>query len=281
MMPLPSKAHFFSRFLFANAAGLLLASRVIAGDTVPVALPPPTPTASDWEFRISLPFWIATQAGTVGARGVKGEIDSKVTDFASNLDSSSHVFEIPLSLEARYQRWRFLLRGYYAGYSDTITPHAPVDALVDQVKMESRNGLVEGGVGYDLLQATAGHLTIMAGFRYNYVKLTLTRDSNLAAPIVLPERQYRETGGWVDPFIGVSGKVKIWKPISFFGEGDVGGFGLSSKFSFQLQGGLEFQFTRHFYGQLGYKYYHVDYTHRDFTWKTETGGPVVTLGWNF
>ncbi len=70
---------------------------------------------------------------------------------------------------------------------------------------------------------------------------------------------------WVDPVIGVRGKVKIWKATSLYAEGDIGGFDANSDsayeihregltvvktsrssedWSYQAQGGLEIQFSR-------------------------------------
>jgi hypothetical protein len=66
---------------------------------------------------------------------------------------------------------------------------------------------------------------------------------------------------WVDPVIGIRGRMKIWKATTLYAEGDVGGFDAnsgsafelhregrtivresvdSSDWSYQVQGGLEF-----------------------------------------
>jgi hypothetical protein len=76
----------------------------------------------------------------------------------------------------------------------------------------------------------------------------------------------------VDPVIGARGKVKLWKAISLYAEGNVGGFDAnsgsafevhrqggtlvktpisSSHWSYQMQGGLEFQVSRWFWTQGG------------------------------
>ena len=70
---------------------------------------------------------------------------------------------------------------------------------------------------------------------------------------------------WVDPVVGLRGRVKLWKATTFYAEGDIGGFDAngdsayeirsvgntivrepvsSSDWSYQIQGGLEIQITR-------------------------------------
>ena len=44
---------------------------------------------------------------------------------------------------------------------------------------------------------------------------------------------------WVDPVVGLSGRVHIWKPVSFWARGNIGGFGVASDLAWQVQGGLE------------------------------------------
>ena len=107
---------------------------------------------------------------------------------------------------------------------------------------------------------------------------------------------------WVDPVIGARGKVKIWKPISLYAEGDVGGFDANSDpayeihregltlvktsrssedWSYQAQGGLEFQLSRWFWTQVGWRWLRTDYVSGGFTNKTDLSGPFIQGGVNF
>ena len=86
--------------------------------------------------------------------------------------------------------------------------------------------------------------------------------------------------------IGARGKVKIWKATSLYAEGDVGGFNAnsgsafeihregrtivrepvdSSDWSYQVQGGLEFQLSRWFWPQVGWRYLKYDFNKGGFT----------------
>ncbi len=107
---------------------------------------------------------------------------------------------------------------------------------------------------------------------------------------------------WVDPVIGARGKVRVWRAISLYAEGDVGGFDAnsdsafevhrqgrtlvktpisSSDWSYQVQGGVEFQVTRWMWAQVGWRYLKYDFVHGGFTNKTELNGPFIQGGVNF
>src|SRR6476660_10395400 len=101
---------------------------------------------------------------------------------------------------------------------------------------------------------------------------------------------------WVDPVIGLRGRVKIWKATKIFAEGDVGGFNAnadtafelrregrtimresvdSTDWSYQLAGGLEFQLTRNIWTQVGWRYMKYDFRKNGFTDKNELNGPFL------
>ena len=113
---------------------------------------------------------------------------------------------------------------------------------------------------------------------------------------------FSDSTGWVDPVIGARGKVKIWKATSLYAEADVGGFDAnsgsafeihregrtiarepvdSSDWSYQVQGGLEFQISRWFWLQVGWRYLKYDYKQEGFTNKTALNGPQLQGGINF
>jgi hypothetical protein len=86
---------------------------------------------------------------------------------------------------------------------------------------------------------------------------------------------------WVDPVIGTGGRIHLWKPISFWAKGDIGGFGAASDFTWQVQGGLEIQATRCIYSQIGWRYLKNDYASGGFTNKTDLNGPFIETGISF
>jgi opacity protein-like surface antigen len=260
-------------------------------------------TPSLWEVRIGVPGWLA---GLSGESGVKGIVDSVDVSFDQLLRHLTH-FPIALSINARYQRWEFWVDGQYieVGTSATLPGLLFTDANV-----HIKNALAEGFLGYRLINCDNVFVTLFAGARWTYLEGDLSIFDNSDARLVrlrellgIQKRlDFSDSIDWVDPVIGIRGRVKIWKATKLFAEGDVGGFDAnadtafelhregrtimresvdSSDWSYQLAGGLEFQLTRQIWTQVGWRYMKYDYRKAGFTDKIELNGPFLQTGLNF
>jgi opacity protein-like surface antigen len=167
-----------------------------------------------------------------------------------------------------------------------------------------------GFVGYRLINCDKASLSLFVGARYTYLEGDLSIFDNGDARLVILRRllgirkrlDFSDSTGWVDPVIGARGRVKIWKATSLYAEGDVGGFDAnsgsafeihregrtivrdsvdSSDWSYQIQGGLEFQISRWFWLQVGWRYLKYDFVKSGFTNKLDLNGPLVQGGVNF
>jgi opacity protein-like surface antigen len=293
-----------------TAAILLPASIALAGVESDYSKSPPPAAPEPWcetpptlEIRIGIPGWLA---GLSGDSGVKGVVSSVDVGFDQLLRHLTHV-PIVLSADIRYQRWEFFGDGQYmeVGASATLP-----GLLFTNANLHLKSGLAEGFVGYRLINCNKASFSLFAGARYSYMEGDLSIFDNGDARLVILRRllgipkklDFSGSTGWVDPVIGARGKVKIWKAISLYAEGDVGGFDAnsgsafqvhrqgrtlvktsisSSDWSYQVQGGIEVQLTRSMWSQLGWRYLKYDYVSEGFTNKTELNGPFVQAGINF
>ena len=270
------------------------------------ALPPPPPpwcvTPPDTEFRIGLPGWLTGLEGDFGVRGIVTDQDVKFTDILKRLDMIAVG-----SLYARYHRWEIFADGQYMKLSDTaVLP----GLLFDTARVSLKSAFAEAFVGYRLINCENASLSVFAGARYTYMSadLQIAKDSDPRFPVLrellgIP-LSLRRSGSidWVDPVIGMKGKLHIWKPVSLWAEGDVGGFDAngdsafaltrkgrrpvleqvsSSDWSYQVQGGVEIQLTQWMWSQLGWRYLKYDYVTGGFTNKTALNGPYIETGINF
>jgi hypothetical protein len=248
------------------------------------APPPPSRCVAppDVEFRIGLPGWITGLEGDFGVRGIVSPLDVKFTDILDRLD------QIPIVLSAyvRYHRWEFFGDGQYLKLSDSVTLPG---VLFDRADIELKSAFVEAFVGYRLIDCEKGVLSVFAGARYNYMSGDLHIFDNgdprfpaLRERLGIPSN-LRVSGSkeWVDPVIGIGGKVRLAKPVWVYAKGDIGGFGAASDFTWQVGGGLEFQITRWLYSDVGWRYLKYDYTSGGFTNKTELNGPFIETGIGF
>jgi hypothetical protein len=268
--------------------------------------PPPQPwceTPPTLEIRIGAPGWLA---GISGDSGVLGLVDSADVSFSQLFRHLTHV-PIVLSAELRYQRWELFGDGQYmeVGASATLP-----GLLFTNANLHLKDGLAEAFLGYRLINCNKAALSFFAGARYNYegVNLSIFDNGDARIPILrqllgLPKKLDAEGSiDWVDPVIGARGKVRIWKAASLYGEGDIGGFDANSgsafeirrqgrtlvktpisseDMSYQLQGGLEFQISRWFWLQTGWRWLRTDFVSGGFTNKTDLSGPFLQGGVNF
>lgn len=227
-------------------------------------------TQKDTQVRIGLPLWMAGVSGDAGVKGVVTEQDVDFTDILKRLDMT-----VSASLYFRYHRWELFADGLYMKIGDTADLRG---ILFDSARVSLKTAFSEQFLGFRLINCEDGFLSIFAGARWNYMQ----GDLHLRRGIFL--RRSRRFAGeidWADPVIGSGGRIHLWKPLSFWAKGDIGGFGAASDFTWQIQGGLEIQATRSIYSQIGWRYLKNDYTSGGFTNKTELNGPYLETGINF
>jgi len=302
-----------SRFLiattFLSAPALLAATETLDDPKDSKSVPPaeikpwcePPPPI---EIRIGIPGWISGVSGDSGVKGVVSNID---VGFEELFDHLTHV-PLALSLDIRYRRWEFFGDGEYIELGSSA---ALPGLLFTTANLHLKFGWAEGFVGYRLINCDKATLSIFAGARYTYMGGDLSIFDNGDARLgrlrqllgIRKKLDFSNSTGWVDPVLGARGKVKIWKATSLYAEGDVGGFEAnsgsafelhregrrnivktpidSSDWSYQVQGGLEFQVSRWFWAQVGWRYLKYDYVSGGFTDKTALNGPFVQGGVNF
>jgi opacity protein-like surface antigen len=260
-------------------------------------------TSSLWEVRIGAPAWLAGISGDSGVKGLEASSDVKFTQLLKHL---TH-FPVALSVNARYGRWEFWVDGQYiqVGTSATLP-----GLLFTDANMHITNALAEGFVGYRLINCDNANLSLFAGARWTYLQSDLSIFDNGDARLVrlrellgIQKRlDFSDSIDWVDPVIGIRGRVKIWKATKLFAEGDIGGFDVnadtafelhregrtirresvdSTDWSYQVAGGLEIQLTRQIWTQIGWRYMKYDFRKNGFTDKNELNGPFLQTGINF
>jgi opacity protein-like surface antigen len=260
-------------------------------------------TPSLWEVRIGLPAWLAGLSGDSGVKGLEASSDVKFTQLLKHLTHAP----VALSVNARYRRWEFWVDGQYI----EVGTHATLPGLLfTDANVHIKNALAEGFVGYRLINCDNANLTLFAGARWTYLQGDLSIFDNGDARLAILRQllgiqkrlDFSDSIDWVDPVIGIRGRVKIWKATKLFAEGDVGGFDAnadtafelhrqgrtivrrsvdSTDWSYQAAGGLEFQLTRQIWTQVGWRYMNYDYKKNGFTDGNELNGPFLQTGINF
>ena len=86
---------------------------------------------------------------------------------------------------------------------------------------------------------------------------------------------------WVDPIIVMRFNDLLESKWILNFRGDIGGFGIGSKFAWQAQANVGYRFSKLFQTTIGYRYISVDYDKNDFLYDIDTYGGVIRLGFNF
>lgn len=93
------------------------------------------------------------------------------------------------------------------------------------------------------------------------------------------------TKTWFDPIIIVRSNNVIHNKWLMQLRGDVGGFGIGSDFTWQVQANVGYRFSKLFQATVGYRYIGIDYDKGEgaerFLYDIDTFGAVVRLGFNF
>jgi hypothetical protein len=270
--------------------------------------PPPAVTTwcetpSPLEFRIGLPGFLSQLSGDFGVRGVVTDLDISIDELVRHIDA----FPVALSVYARYHRWEFFADGEWI----QLSASAPLRGLLfTRADLDLGYAFWEGFVGYRIVNCDKAVLSFYAGARYTYYSADFRiQNSNdprfplFRALLGIPQSgQASGDKSWVDPVVGISGRYRVAKAVTLYASGDVGGFnanadtafeivrtgaGLarvstsSSDWSYQAQGGVEVQWARQFWTQLGWRYLKYDYQLGGFANKTGLNGPFVQAGFNF
>jgi hypothetical protein len=100
-----------------------------------------------------------------------------------------------------------------------------------------------------------GDVQIAATGTANFLDLTVSRSGVFSA---------EKSVSWFDPLVGLRLRHQFAPAWNFVLSGDVGGFDVGSKFSWQVLGALDYEFCRSknvvWSGMVGYKALSVDYT---------------------
>ena len=109
------------------------------------------------------------------------------------------------------------------------------------------------------------------------------REANRIAGIL--KRRLNQTlsvsNDWFDPYVGFAARYNLTHVFYVTAKADAGGFGVGSKFSAQVYGGLGCQITRTIFSEAGYRYLHVDYHQNGFLYQVAQDGAQITIGVNF
>ena len=225
-----------------------------------------TQESSAWEFRAEPYAWLTALNGSTTAAGVTTNVDAGFEDIAEVLK-----FAAALQLEARKDRWGFLFDGFYANLGNS--GNAPALSN-DRVDLGFKQFLGEFDVLYRVSETSNSYLDLYAGARYNRLDL----DVRVSGVNNFSDSDSKD---WVDPIIGVRSQWNINDRWYLAGKGDLGGFTITSRITYNLLGVVGYNFTDKISSEIGYRYFDTDYTDGGFGYDIAQAGLFLGLNVNF
>src|SRR5215831_8748175 len=271
----------FLRSVVVAAIGMSAAAH--AAD-MPVKAPiTPPPPIERWTFTLTPYLWATSLNGSTTVKGRTIDVDASFIDIVEHTEIPKNLFQLAALGEARYGRFALLTDLIYmkVGLGASITRSRGTDAIGATVGASAgltvKMFIGEAAAAYEVARwsglfspGSSTALDLYAGGRawwqrgevdlavsgtVNVLDLSLTREGFLSAS---------KSVSWVDPLVGARIRHQFAPTWNFTLSGDVGGFDVGSKFSWQALALLEHEFCRSktvsWNAMLGYKALNADYS---------------------
>ena len=214
-----------------------------------------------WEFRLTASVMSADYDGTteftvgqtVGGNFIRGELD-----YSTVYPDPQPLYLVDLA--ASNGEWGASLRGQYLEWDNLV-------ALANWTQLEETTWYLEADVSHSV----GTHWWAFLGVRYFEFDLSL--QVMLDPP--LPQLPPLVTGqDWFDPLAGASFLYPLGRRWELAGRGDIGGFGVGSELSWNLEATIQWSFANHVALVGGYRVFDVDFE-EDRTYTLPDGGETT------
>jgi hypothetical protein len=267
----------------AFAITLGLCGGAVAADVaMPTKALPPPAAIQGWTYTLTPYFWAISLDGSSTVKGRTTEVNAGFFDILDHTQFPKGLFQLAALGEARNGRFALLTDLLYmkADLGASVTRTRGADALGGALGISAGLGvemvIAQVAAAYEFARwngITPGSTTALdfyAGGRAWWqradVQIAATGTLNIfdlnfsRAGVLSAEKSV----SWFDPLVGLRLRHQFTPAMNFILSGDVGGFDVGSKFSWQVLGALDYEFCRSknitWSGMLGYKALSVDYT---------------------
>ena len=198
-------------------------------------------------------------------------VDASPGDIFSKLKMAGMLY-----LEAKTDKWAITSDLVYMNLNQEVTP----GIILNSGTVSAKQFVWEAAGLYRILP----FLEVGAGGRLNYVQTSVDARVN-AIPAGTEEVTGRHHKTWYDPVLITRLTTDIKDKWLFQFRGDLGGFGIGSDFTWQLQAYAGYRFKKVFQLTAGYRILSTDYTSgeepKEFIFDVNEFGPVIRFGFNF
>jgi hypothetical protein len=230
--------------------------------------------AEPWQFRLIPYLWLAGLKGDVATIPPlpTAPVDVSPSDALSGFEGGGMIL-----LDARKGRHGFLVDLLYTDIrSDFELVPAPINL---NMKSISKTTIATLAYQYQLYGQDQTVVDLLAGARYWNIDSELRFSGGLG---VLAGRTVSHTESWVDPGVGIKGRVPFGNSRFYFeGAAGIGGFGVGSDLFYEANLNVGYQWSKSIGTTIGYRMFDVDYEKDRFLYDVRQEGLQLGLSWSF
>lgn len=228
----------------------------------------PAPPRNKWEFAAVGYVFLAGAYGRTTPRDSLPPVDLHLS-FGDVWKAFKFAFMG--AAEARNDRLLFLgdLMWVHLGESQGLKVR---DVNFANVKIDSKTTAITALGGYRLLDNGPVAVDLLAGGRLNGNKQEVDYQGRVR------DLSGRVSKTWIDPILATRINVPVGSKFGLSLYGDVGGFGIGSKLTWQGVATASYQINRKIAVGAGWRYFKIDYKDNDgFLFDVAQSGPILTL----
>jgi hypothetical protein len=229
-------------------------------------------TVKKWHFQTDIYLLFPYMKGDIGiGNEIAAPVDATPGDIFNKLKMGGMVY-----LEAHNNKWAVTSDLIFMNLKQDIAPNK----FWDNGTAGAKQLVWEPAGFYRLLP----FIEIGVGGRLNNLQASIEGRRN-AFPAGTYEVSENASKTWFDPILITRLTADIKDKWLFQFRGDIGGFGVGSDFTWQLQGYAGYRFSHLFQLTAGYRILSMDYDKGvdidRFVYNVDTFGPVIRFGFNF
>lgn len=255
-----------SAWLVVVGAALFVAGPAAAEDAAADLAP-----VDEWSLNISPYIWGSGLEGSIASfpGAPAAEVDVAFKDILKNLDLAGMAI-----VELRHRRVAAYMDLIYTSIS--AGQDTPLGILYDDVALQNEVFIGTFGGAYRALQLERASLDLLAGIRVWSVDTVLELEGG-----ILPDREFEHGENWIDPIVGLHGRYRFENGIFLTNLFQIGGFGAASDLTWDMFGGVGYQFNDSVSAVAGYRHLSVDYQDDGFVFDVDMAGPVIGMTIHF
>ena len=209
-----------------------------------------------------------------GDMGVAEEVEPVAVDLSFGDILGALKFALMGTFDARKGRFVATADALYLSMGTSKNIDIREADFLD-VELKSKTFISTLAAGYRAVDQGGLSLDVFGGGRVYSMKTSLDLEG--------PQRSFSgsKTETWIDPVIAVRFQAPLGERWAVRTYGDVGGFGVGSDLSWQLQGMVEYHLSSRWSLAAGWRHLDTDFHHNGFVFDAAMDGPILGAVYRF